>query len=56
MDALNPNVITALIEDELKGLIDDEKWDAATERQKTARAQLDGVSEKWDDVTGLLDS
>lgn len=54
LDALDPNVITALIEAQLDELIDVDRWRAATMRQDEARGQLHGVAEQWERVADLL--
>lgn len=55
LDALDPAVIAALIEDELKKLIDPDKWKAAAERQESARTQLGNIAEQWDRVIDYFD-
>ena len=54
LDALEPRTIVALIRDEIEVLIDQDAWDAATERQQTGRDQLSKVSSRWDSVVKYL--
>lgn len=50
LDALNPTVITALIQDEVNLLIDREAWDASMAREEQHKADLAKVSHYWDSV------
>ena len=54
LDALDPKVIAALIEDAIGGVLDDDAWETAAERQNEARGLLGGVADKWGDITKLL--
>jgi len=51
LDALEPSVLAQLIRDEVASLIDQKKWAAAKKEQATGRAQLQAVSDRWEDVT-----
>lgn len=46
LDALEPRVISKLIQDNVESVMDDEKWEAATNREIAARAHLKVVAEK----------
>ncbi len=48
LDALEPKVIGALIEKEIKRERDDDKWDAATEREAVMQEQLQKCADHWD--------
>jgi len=54
LDALEPRVIVALIQDNIDDLIDTDLWEAAVARQQLGRDQLEKVSKRWDDVTEFL--
>lgn len=63
LDALEPRVLTALIQDELETVIDREEMDdrVAHEAEQTARLELladrwADLDQRWDEVTDLLDS
>lgn len=50
LDALEPEVISDLVQSELDTIIDRPRWDAAHERQEENRADLTAVSTYWSDV------
>jgi len=50
LDALEPKVLTALIQDEVGRVCDPERWDAQIERQEEARSELKLVAKKWRSV------
>ncbi len=50
LDALPPEVLTALIRDEVSTLIDQAAWDESIEREESERSQLRAVSNHWDEV------
>jgi len=54
LDALDPAVLIALINDEIARHRDDDRWDLDTQRMDTERFILGRVSQRWDDVTGWL--
>jgi hypothetical protein len=54
LDALDPKVIAALIEEAIRGALDPEKWNESSARQLNARGLLGGVADKWGKVVGLL--
>lgn len=55
LDALDPNVISDLIEGEVLGLMNATRWEAARERQGVARALLAGAAKRWDEVVRFLE-
>jgi hypothetical protein len=55
LDALDPPVIVALIEDALRGLVNVDAWESAKLKQDGARFLLKGVADSWPDVVQLLD-
>lgn len=54
LDALEPTVITALIEDAVRGVRDDEAWREQEDAEHDHRATLDGAAANWADVTRTL--
>lgn len=56
LDALEPSVLAALIQDGIDGVRDEELWDAAIEEQERQREQLTAVMERWTDVVEFLDA
>jgi len=54
LDALDPATLSTLIREQVEGLRDQELWDAAEQQQEAERAQLQRVSEQWDDVVELV--
>lgn len=50
LDALEPTVIGNLIRENVRGLIDQDKWDAARVGEELNREALQAVSDRWDDV------
>jgi hypothetical protein len=56
LDALDPATLDALISDTIAGLVDDDKFEARKDIRSIARAQLQGVSDRWDDVVDLVES
>ena len=55
LDALNPEVLDALITDEIAALRDLALWDADHAAQEQARAVLTAASHRWGEVAGFLD-
>lgn len=47
LDALKPNVLAALIETEIRALMNPDKWDAAVLRQDEAKAELTAFAEQY---------
>jgi hypothetical protein len=54
LDALEPTVITALINDAITAHRDEYLWDIAADREATERAQLQRIAEQWDAITDYL--
>lgn len=54
LDALEPEVIAALIRDEVQGLIDPAAWAEAEQRRDRGRSQLRRVVNAWVEVTEWL--
>jgi hypothetical protein len=54
LDALPPDVLNALIDNEVKELRDDDLFLAATRREMDCREQLAKISTRWDAVTKFL--
>lgn len=54
LDALEPSVIGQLIRDEIDELLDERKWAKATEQEEANRADLQSVSDRWDDVRDFV--
>lgn len=50
LDALEPRVLTELIQDTVAGLRDEEEWAEAMEAEEAAKEQLNMVARKWDDI------
>lgn len=54
LDALEPTVITALIEDAVLGVRDEDAWRGREDAEHDHRATLDGAATNWTDVTQTL--
>lgn len=54
LDALEPTVIDALIQEALDGLKDQKKWAADMAGEEERKAALEAVSENWEDVQDFL--
>jgi len=50
LDALEPTVLADLVSQTVSKLIDQEKWDAAAERQDGHIETLSRVSNRWEEV------
>ncbi len=50
LDALDPTVIDGLIRNEIRSLLDTEKWDAALANVKVERERLKAVADRWDTI------
>ncbi len=51
LDALNPEYITNLIAEQMEGLVDQDAWTEAGERQAEGRRLLQAVSDDWERIT-----
>lgn len=54
LDALEPRTLDGLIEDEIRGLIDQEPWDAAEAQEQDETAQLELVRDRFQDAVDHL--
>lgn len=54
LDALEPTVIDALIEEQMQDLVDHEAWSESEDRQERSREILTETSNRWDDVVEFL--
>lgn len=50
LDALEPSMFRELIQGQLDGLRDDEKWDEAVKGQERSKRELTDLSQNWDSV------
>lgn len=55
LDALEPTVIATLIRDAVFAARDADKWQAMCEREEAHRADLQRVSDRWEEITGEAD-
>lgn len=56
LDALEPTVIDALIEDEITQLVDQVAWDEAAAAEETNKGTLTTVSDRWEEIEAFLNS
>lgn len=54
LDALEPAVLTALIEETVLAVRDEEKWSAKLEEEDEGRRELSRISDRYDDVRSYL--
>ena len=54
LDALEPTVLGQLVRDEVDGMLDHDRWDAAVDREEAGAARLQAVSRRWDEVEALV--
>lgn len=54
LDALEPNVLVELIEDEIDRHRDEDQWQAVTDEQEEQREVLLQASNRWEDIQGYL--
>ncbi len=52
LDALEPSVISGLIEGRVRGLIDFKKWEATEECQRHERDALQAAADNWEEIRG----
>lgn len=55
LDALEPSVIVALIRENIRGIRNQKKWEAAVLEQETGRAELKAISENYQDVVSAIE-
>lgn len=54
LDALEPSVMTELIQGEIDAVRDLQKWDEAVEEEEAHRDRLKSISENWEEVMRFL--
>ncbi|WP_210302598.1 hypothetical protein [Phyllobacterium sp. 628] len=54
LDALNPPIIEALIQEALDDVIDADAWQEVIEREEANKGDLEAVAHRWDDVSEFL--
>lgn len=54
LDALEPSVIDALIEENIQAILDQEEWDEAVSQEEIARKSLQQAADRWDEVVEML--
>lgn len=55
LDALEPAALVALVEAEIRQLIDQDAWDEAVQEEEDARADLAKIADRYDDVIEHLE-
>lgn len=55
LDALPPQVISDLIREELRGLIDQDIWDDTQAEMEDERARLERIAEHWEEISDFID-
>lgn len=55
LDALDPNVLAALIQDEIDAVRDDEQWGSDEHQMETERNTLRGIEGWWDEVSKFIE-
>lgn len=55
LDALDPTTLGTLIERHILARRDQAQWDADTAAMQRQRQLLAAVSERWDDVTAMIE-
>jgi hypothetical protein len=56
LDALDPDVISGLVDREIRSLVDMETWNASIGREREQRAVFATLSKNWKKVRELLES
>jgi hypothetical protein len=56
LDALRPNVLTALVRNEIESLIDSEEWEDSQEEYQAEKAELNALHKNWSAVSDFLKS
>jgi len=51
LDALRPNVLAALVDEEVNSLRDQDLWDEAVEEEREGKALLQTTSKRWDPLS-----
>lgn len=55
LDALEPNVIVALIRNNVTGFMDKKKWEDAVAEEEAERVSLGKVADRWSDIQTFLE-
>jgi hypothetical protein len=55
LDALDPDVLVALVRDNILALLDRERWETERDRQESERALLNATSDNWPDVQRFVE-
>jgi hypothetical protein len=56
LDALEPNILHALITDKIDSIIEHDKFDALIEEEKEHKNKLQAASDHWDEVVEFLEN
>lgn len=56
LDALEPSVIDALIDEQIQQIIDIDLWEEASEAEEKERQHLGLAAERWDEVVTMLNA
>ena len=54
LDALEPSVLSQLVEDEIDKVLDTEKWNETLELESEGRQWLESASENWDRIVSFM--
>ena len=54
LDALPPDYIERLIEDQIKGMIDDAQWQRDRQRREEERRPIGEIARRWNEVVGYV--
>jgi hypothetical protein len=54
LDALDPAVLTTLVEEEVRSILNKRAWQKSVKAEKSGRRLLGAVVERWDEVEDLL--
>jgi hypothetical protein len=54
LDALPPDVLSGLVREHVEGLIEDQAWDDAQERERDGQRLLRQASARWDEIVDSL--
>jgi hypothetical protein len=55
LDALEPDVLQALVRDSVEPLLDNDVWNEDVERARVERARILEAADRWDEVAGFLE-
>ena len=50
LDALEPDVLVKLVEDEIKDFVIEDKWDDTMKDEETQKQQIEKVADDWDNI------